>query len=318
MRNLKKAIELVLRAENICVACHESPDGDAIGSLVAFGRGLTQLSKDVYLLSPDGVPAHLLFLTEGVEIRNSPPQEKMSLLIIVDAESRGRLGKAKEVTGEKILIIDHHPPSPSGEPKEVRLVDEGVSATGEIVYELLKRLSVEFTPQIVEALLSAILSDTGGLRFPNTTPKTLNIVAELMRKGGNLSEVYRKLYEDRSEGYLKVLGEVLLRARTVCNGKAIISYVFSEDYERYRVKDKDLEGIVDYLRLQRGCEVAFLLRERGNDIRVSIRSRSLDAGSFARIFGGGGHEEAAGCTIRQPLEEAQNTLMEELKKWMAC
>jgi len=317
MRNLRRAAELILAAENICVACHENPDGDAIGSMVALGEGLTQLSKVVYLFSPDGVPAHLSFLTEKVEITSSPPPPKVALLIIVDAESQQRLGKVKELAGERTLIIDHHPSSHRGS-SETRLVDRRASATAEIVYKLLKILPVEFTPQIVEALLSAIISDTGGLRFSNTTSKTLNIVAKLMRAGGNLEEAYRRLYEERSEGYLKVLGEVLLRARVHFEGKVLTSFVLAEDHKKYSVDDKDLEGIIDYLRLLKGWQVILLLRETGNGVKVSIRSRYLDAGRFAKVFGGGGHKEAAGCTISQPLEEAQRTLMEELGKWMEC
>ncbi len=317
MRNLRKAIELILNAHSICIACHESPNGDAIGSLTALGRGLSQLSKEVYLLSPDGMPAHLSFLGEGLEIKNIPPRGKVDLLILVDAESPQRLGGTEEIIREKTLIIDHHPPSTRGS-RGVNLIDKKASATAEILYKLLRKLGVKFTTAIIEALLSAILSDTGGLRFPNTTPKTLNIVARLMRAGGDLEKIYRRLYEERSEGYLKILGEVLLRARINCGGKVITSYILDEDREKYDVEEGELEGIVNYLRLLRDWQVVFLLKERRDGIRVNIRSRSLDAGKFAQLFGGGGHKEAAGCTIHLSLEETQNILMEELKKWMVC
>ncbi|MBC7326515.1 bifunctional oligoribonuclease/PAP phosphatase NrnA [bacterium] len=317
MNKLRKTRQLILSAEDIVLACHENPDGDAIGSLVALGLGLKQMGKKVHLISPDGVPVHLSFLTKEIEILNSFPSEDVSLLIIVDGESPQRLGKIKLPSARVTLIIDHHPPI-SNSSDLVRIVDTTASATGELVYRLLKYLRVDFTLSIVEALLVAILSDTGGLRFPNTTPRTLWIVSALMRLGGNLSEIWRKLYEGKSEGYLKVLGEVLLRVETEYGGRIVMSYIRKDDLERYCVQDRDLEGIVDYLRLLSGWEIIFLFRETPNGVKVNIRSRTIDAGKLAQLFGGGGHKEAAGCTINQSLDNARRIILEELRKWMVC
>lgn len=315
MRNLKEAVDLILGAESICVACHENPDGDAIGCLVALGEALSQLSKKFSLFSPDGVPSHLFFLVEGMEINTSLPEDDYSLWVLVDAASPHRLGKRIDISGKEILIIDHHPPTirKTGVKK---LIDKRASATAEIVYKLLKHLPVKFNQRIIDALLSAILADTGGLRFSNTSPKTLNLVARLMRAGGDLERIYRKLYEERSEGYLKILGEVLLRANTNYNGKILISYVLDEDKKKYNISDTELEGLVDYLRLLKGWEVVCLLREKNGEVRVSIRARSFDAGEFARAFGGGGHKEAAGFTLRKSIEETKSILVRELQKWM--
>lgn len=315
MRNLSKAIDLILNAESICVACHESPDGDAIGSLVALGEALSQLSKKVYLVSPDGVPSHLSFLVEGMETKTEPPPGEFSLFVLVDAGSVRRLGNKIATSGEKTLIIDHHP-SYRERSLATRLVDKNASATAEIVHKLLKRLEVKFTNRIIEALLTAILADTGGLRFPNTTPKTLNLVAKLMRAGGDLEKIYRKLFEERTEGYLKILGEVLLRTETYNGGKVLISYILEKDREKYGIDDGELEGIINYLRLLKGWEVVCLLREKEDGVRVSIRSRTLDAGEFSRLFGGGGHKESAGFTLKKSLEETKAILMEGLRKWM--
>ncbi|MBC7329077.1 bifunctional oligoribonuclease/PAP phosphatase NrnA [bacterium] len=315
MRNLKKAIEIIHQANTICIACHENPDGDAIASLVALGRSLTKLGKDVSLLSPDGVPSNLAFLTDSQSIKTFLPPYPFDLLILVDAESPRRLGKLQAPESKNLLILDHHPPSHDN---ALKIVDVKASSTAELVYEFIKKLSIPFDSQIIEAILVGIISDTGGLRLPNTTPKTLRIVAKLMESGGSLIDIYRKLYEEREEGYIKVLGEVLLRARRLWDGKIILSYIKASDRERYGMEEKDLEGIIDYLRVLKGWEVIFLLRETNHGVKVSIRSRFLDAGKFAKIFGGGGHKEAAGCNISLPLEEAEKKLLEELRKWMEC
>jgi phosphoesterase RecJ-like protein len=315
MRNLKKAAEIILQSRYICVACHENPDGDAIASLIALGRALTKLGKEVFLLSPDGVPSHLAFLTNSLCIHTSPPPKPLDLLILVDAESPKRLGDIPTPESKEILVIDHHPPS---QDNSLKVVDEKASSAAEIVYEVIKRFPIPLDSQMTEALLVGIISDTGGLRFPNTTPKTLKIVSQLMKNGGNLIDIYRKLYEEREEGYIKVLGEVLLRAKRLNGGKIVISYIKASDRERYKIEEKDLEGIIDYLRIIKGWEVILLLREIKGGVRVSLRSRFLDVGKFAKIFGGGGHKEAAGCNLSLPLEEAENKLLEELRKWMGC
>ncbi|MGB9877209.1 MAG: DHH family phosphoesterase [bacterium] len=313
MRNLKKALTYILQSATVCIACHENPDGDAIGSLVALGMGLRKMGKETFLLSPDGVPEHLAFLTDSFEVSVIPPAKEFQLLILVDADSPKRLGKIQPPKHESLLIIDHHPPSHSN---GIKLIKEDASSTAEIIYKVLRKLGVEFDRLIVNSLLTGIISDTGGLRFPNTSSQTLKIVSQLIDMGGDLSDIYRRLYEEKSEGYLKVLGEVLLRARTTYNGKVLFSYIKSDDLKKYGIEDKDLEGIVDYLRLLKGWEVIFLLRELADGVKVSIRARSLDAGKFAGIFGGGGHKEAAGCRLPLPLEEAEKKLREELRKWM--
>ena len=315
MKNLKRAIEKILQSRTICVACHENPDGDAIGSLVALGKGLTKLGKQVFLLSPDGVPSHLAFIADWARIDSQPPSDTLDLLILVDAESPQRLGTTSPPQSRNLLIIDHHPSYPSS---ILKIVDEKASSTAEIIYEILKKLSIHPDPLIIEALLVGIISDTGGLRFPNTTPKALKIVAQLMKMGGNLSDIYRKLYEERNEGYIKVLGEVLLRAKLLYGGKVIVSHIKASDRERYKIEEKDLEGIVDYLRIIKGWEVIILLREIKEGVKVSLRSRSLDVGKFAKLFDGGGHKEAAGCNLPLPLEEAERKLLEKLRKWMVC
>jgi phosphoesterase RecJ-like protein len=315
MRNLKKAVEIIHQAKTICIACHENPDGDAIASLVALGRSLSKLGKNVFLLSPDGMPSNLEFLANSLTINTSPPPDPFDLLILVDAESPRRLGKMQAPQSKNLLILDHHPPS---QDNSLKIVDVKASSTAELVYEFIKRLSIPLDPHIIEAILVGIISDTGGLRLPNTTPKTLRIVAKLMESGGSIIEIYRKLYEEREEGYIKVLGEVLLRARRLWEGKVIISYIKASDRERYGIEEKDLEGIIDYLRVLKGWEVILLLREVNKGVKVSIRSRFLDAGKFAKTFGGGGHKEAAGCNIPLPLEEAEKKLLEELRKWMEC
>jgi phosphoesterase RecJ-like protein len=315
MRNLKRAIEIILQSQTICIAGHENPDGDAIASLIALGRGLTKLEKEVFLLSPEGVPSRLAFLTKSLIVHTSPPPEPLDLLILVDAESPKRLGQIPTPKSKNLLIIDHHPPSPDN---SLKIVDEKASSTAELIYEVLKKLSIQPDSLIIEAILVGIISDTGGLRFPNTTPKTLKIVAKLMEIGGNLSDIYGKLYEERNEGYIKVLGEVLLRAKRLQGGKIILSYIKASDRERFKIEEKDLEGIVDYLRVLKGWEVILLLREIKEGVKVSIRSRFLDAGKFAKIFGGGGHKEAAGCNLSLPLDEAEEKLLEELRKWMEC
>ncbi len=317
MRNLRKAIRTILSASSICVASHENPDGDSIASIVAMGRALLKMGKKVFLLSPNGLPKSYSFLANGLNISSMPPEEVVDLLILLDAESESRLGKARGIKTNQILIIDHHPPSLNS-PRVLRVTDIEASATTEVLWEVLKKLPVELDLQILEALLLGIVADTGGFRFPNTTPKALRVTAHLLERGARLDYLYQRLYENRTEGYLKLVGKVLLRTKRYCKGKIVLSFIFLKDLERYGLEDKELEGVVDNLRMLEGWETIVLLREMAKGTKASIRSRKLDANKFASLFGGGGHREAAGCVLPLPLRQARDILLEELKQWMEC
>ena len=205
-----------------------------------------------------------------------------------------------------MLNIDHHPDNRGY--GTVNWIDPSAAATGEMVFDLIRALGHRVSPEIALNLFTAIHTDTGSFRYSNTTPRTFRIAAELTASGADPALVSDRLYQRRAPDALGTLGEVLRRVRvsddgrvawlTVPRGLASEAFLAAED-------------LVSYPRSIEGVEVALLLREEaGGLVKASLRGKGQVAvNRIAHRFGGGGHENAAGCTVRATLEEATTTLL---------
>ncbi|MCS7065346.1 MAG: bifunctional oligoribonuclease/PAP phosphatase NrnA, partial [Fimbriimonadales bacterium] len=203
---------------------------------------------------------------------------------------------------------------------DVRLVDTCAAATAEIAYRLLRALRVPFTPEIATCLLTGIVTDTFSFKFPNTTPHTLRIAAHLQRCGANISEINEQVFETRSFSAVKLLGLALATLKRTPDGQIAWAVIPRSAFEEAGASEEETEGIVNFVRSIHGVQVAMLLREAPNrKIRVSLRSRgAVNVALIAQHFGGGGHENAAGCTLEMSMSEAEQVLLQEVQKWMAC
>jgi bifunctional oligoribonuclease and PAP phosphatase NrnA len=301
-----RAVTALRAAERVCVATHENPYGDAIGSLVAAAAGLRALGKTVrtYLEPGSTIPSELRLLdVTGLERRLEPGSLAGWTLLTLDCATLRRLGHGhRSVVGaaDALVSIDHHYDNTRF--GDVNLIDGGASSTAEILLDVLEALGVELTAEIAQALYVALVTDTGRFQQRTTGPGALRMAARLVDAGVDTERVYGLVFETMPMRKLRLLGRVIDHLVLYERGRVAVSHVERDDFARLGAAESDTEGLVDYLRAIRGVDVAALIREPplGADgvappNRVSLRSRgAIDVSEIARKTGGGGHRSAAG------------------------
>jgi bifunctional oligoribonuclease and PAP phosphatase NrnA len=309
---MDEAVQAVWDAQEIVLACHVNPDGDAIGSMVGLALGLKALGKTVTVLSQDGVPDTLRFLPGTDRVQPTTDRRDFDLGIGLDAGDLSRLGTSQApITSAKVVMdIDHH--VTGGQFGDVRLLDAESASTAELVYDFLHALGIEPDAAIAQNLLCGVLTDTGGFRFPNTRPRTMEVGGALIAAGASPTDIYEAVYENQTWAAQKLLGRAMERMEKTPDGKIVWTAVLREDFEALGATDKETDGIST----ARGSEIALLLRELPDGhLRVSLRAREPhDVAKVAAQFGGGGHRLASGCTLSGPPEEAIQRLLATLSE----
>jgi phosphoesterase RecJ-like protein len=299
---------------------HVSPDGDALGSMLALGEGLTAIGKKTTMHCDGGVPRMFRFMP-GAELVTSDPgsAEDYDAAILLDHNEPERSGAAAhQVTRDLLLgVVDHH--LTTGEPPEHAWIDPTFSAVGEMVYHLLRAIGAPLTPSIAANLFVAISTDTGSFSFSNTTAECLEITAELVRAGADPWEMHRQLFLGRSRGRLELLGLALRSLEFHADGRIGMMSVTTEMMARTGTNSFDTDGFVDYPRSVEGVELAVLFREIGpQSCKASLRSLGrFNAAALAQHFGGGGHAQAAGFSADMPLEKLKKMVVELAGQYLA-
>jgi phosphoesterase RecJ-like protein len=313
----------VLRAhQRFAVLSHVRPDGDALGSQLALALSLQELGKDVTVWNEDGLLEKYNFLPGGERLVRPPGQpEDFEVAIALDTATQSRLGTAGEsVRQAKIwLNIDHHPSNPRY--GDLVYIDPTSPATGQILFELIQAESLPMNPAIAENLFVAISTDTGSFQYPNTTARTFEIGAELLRCGVDVGHVSQLIYENYPRRRTELLRELLGTMRFEAAGKIAsfsLSLKVAADLE---VKPEDNEGLIDHLRAIEGVIVAIFFEELNDGkVRVSMRSKSeaVDVSAICQKFGGGGHKLAAGTRVRGTLPEVEQKVLKAICDVIDC
>ncbi len=321
---VKEIAETLSNSKNILMTIHESPDGDAVGSLLALYNILKLMKKDVVMYAPNVVPMRHRFL-KGWEAISTDTKvfegRTFDVLLMLDCGTRDRSGEAiSSFKGYKKLVnIDHH--ISNKEFGDLNLIDAHSSCTGEEVFHVIKELlttnSLGVLPvEVATALLTALYDDTGGMRYSSTTSTTLNVAAELVASGANCSYVSENLFFNISREKMELTSHVLSTLTFEAEGKIAYVVMRKKDLENTGAISEDSEGLIDLPRSIYGVEVAFFIKEvSDNKFKFSFRSRGkVDVNKFCSNFGGGGHRVASGCTINGTLEQVTSTIVSELKK----
>jgi phosphoesterase RecJ-like protein len=312
-------VEALRRHERFLVTTHENPDGDALGSLLAMKLALAQLGKDVVMYLADGasLPNEYRFMELDELQRLLPSDAAERVLVAVDCANESRLGPDPEILMSAHTVIDvdhHHDNTRFG---DVNLVVADASSTGEVLRDVFADLGVELTPEIAEALYIALVTDTGRFQYANTTPKALRLAAELVEAGADVHRIFQGVYESVQFAKLKLLARALERAKIYEGGRVVVSFLKRTDFTEVGAAEPYSEGIIDYLRAVEGAEMAVLIREPprvdGPTHRVSLRSSvdELDVSPIARLFGGGGHRQAAGFSSELSGDEITEIVVRE-------
>ena len=312
----------ILRAhQTFAVLSHVRPDGDALGSQLALGLSLQMLGKKVAIWNEDGLLEKYNFLP-SCELITRPPSEPQDfdIAIALDTATQVRLGTtaASIRSASKWINIDHHQSNPGY--GDVVHIDPTCPATGQIIFELIRNQKLPMDKRIAENLFVAISTDTGSFQYPNTTARTFEIGAELLRCGVNVGQVSQLLYENYPRRRTELLRSLLGTMRFDSNGK-IASFVLSlKTAADLQVKAEDNEGLIDHLRAIHGVIVAIFFEELADGkVRVSMRSKNeqVDVSAICQQFGGGGHKLAAGARVRGATEEVQERLLQATREALA-
>jgi phosphoesterase RecJ-like protein len=303
--------------QTVALSTHINADGDGCGSEAALARLLKQLGITAHIVNATPWPEMFTFLL-GDDVRDRSPEgaaalEGIDQLIVLDISDVKRLGSlAPAVRALKVapLVIDHHLPGEEP-PGTIHVADVSACATGELVYDFAATLGLEITPAIATALYVAILTDTGGFRFSNTSPRCHAIAARLLAAGVDPEEMYRRIYASVPRGRLKLLRDVLDSLEVDdAKGLAWVS-VAAGALEKYEVSSEDLDGLAEYPRSVKGVRLALMFRDLGHGkVKLSFRSvRGVDANALAKQFGGGGHARASGALVAGSLDEVREKVL---------
>jgi bifunctional oligoribonuclease and PAP phosphatase NrnA len=298
---------------------HVHPDGDVLGTLLGLGLALEDAGWRATFAGPHPVPDVLSFLPGAPRYEVWPVAPRtFDVIVLTDCPNHARTeGLLEQARGAAttVLNIDHHPDNRRY--GTVDWIDPSAAATGEMIWELLGQLSLPLTPAVALNLYTAIHTDTGSFRYSNTTPRTFQIAADLTRAGATPALVTEWLYQRRAPRALNELGELLRRVQVSEDGAvawlSVPRGLVSEEFMA-------AEDVVTYPRSIGGVKVAVLLREETpGRVKVSLRGKGeVPVNRIAGRFGGGGHENAAGCTVTGSLDDATTTVLAAVREALAA
>jgi len=299
------------------VLSHVRPDGDALGSQLALGLSLKRLGKDVRIWNEEGMLEKYSFLPSANLLTKPPADpENVDVAIALDTAIQNRLGTAlPAVRSAKVWInIDHHPSNPGY--GDLVYINPKTPATGQILFELIRSEKLPIDAAIAENLYVAISTDTGSFQYPNTTARTFEIAAELVRAGVDVGRVSQLTYENYPRRRSELLRDLLGTMRFEANDRVASFSLSLATAKKLGVLPEDNEGLIDHLRAIDGVIVAVFFEELADGkVRVSMRSKSekVNVCAICEKFGGGGHVLAAGARLRGTLAEVEKKILEEVR-----
>ncbi|WP_250227390.1 DHH family phosphoesterase [Anaeropeptidivorans aminofermentans] len=307
--------ELIRNSNDIVVAGHISPDGDAVASSLALAVSINKLGIKCRVLIDDYQSRYSFIKGTEYIYRDSYSDLNPDLFIAVDCGDIGRVGKALEVfeRAEKKLVIDHH--ASNNYFGQYNIIEPEASSTSEMIYKLV-RIFDNIDIDIASALYAGIVFDTGGLRFQSTSPETLKTIISLYEYGIPFTDIYTEIMSRHSFNEAKIFSRAISKMNME-NG-IVSSYVTQAELQEFSVKSGALEGIAEYMINTRGAAVSVFAYEKAErDIKISFRSTGIDVSKIAVEFGGGGHIYAAGCSMEEDvltaLSKAVSRVERELK-----
>jgi len=313
---LKEIAETVRKEKSFLIASHENPEGDAIGSILALGLALQQMGKKVTIFNPDPVPEVLAFLPGAGEIvRRTPENDRFDAALALDCGDKKRLGRTfprSEKIG-RLINVDHH--ASNTRFGDVNLVDPRASSTAEMVFDLLREIPINISRPIGENIYTGILTDTGSFHYSNTAAKTFAVARVCVLAGVEPWKIAEKVYETQPAARLRLLPRVLETLKIEEEGRVSYVVVTQRMLTRAEAAPALTEDFINYPRSVKGTEVALLFREiQPKKYRVSFRSRGkIDVSRISRVFQGGGHPNAAGCTVEGTLREVKAKVLAKVR-----
>lgn len=320
VNDLGPIADALRRARNLLITSHVSPDGDAVGSMLALYQYARALGvRRVVCAMEDPVPRAYRWLPGADEVLDAATlTETFDVVALVDVCSLARIGTAADAVkpGTQVIVIDHHlDENPDG---DVVFLDPARAAVGVIIADLFEYSEVTLTAEAAVCAYVALATDTGSFRFSNTTPRALRAAARLVEAGVDVASVANRIFDLMSPEKFKLMARVLNRTVLADGGRIGYSELTLKDMEETGASLEDVDGLVNLPRNIDGVEVSLLFRETGPDAtKVSMRCRSsFNCAVFLKEFDGGGHAAAGGALVPLPLQRAREVVLERLSSAM--
>lgn len=313
---LANLIGFVRAAQRIAVITHVSPDGDACGSALALCRALLLTGKDARVVCDHPAPAIYTDLEGALDMR-TPDQvaEPMDLAISVDVADCARMGDSIAVfnAAKHTVQIDHHATNPGF--AEINWVVTPMSATGVLIYDVIKALGVDMDYEMAKCLYVAIITDTGNFKQQNTDVYALEVAARCLEAGVDPSAITRRVFDLRPVAQVKLMARAFESLTTYEDGRIVMMQLTHEDFEETGGLSEHTEGIINFGINTKDAQLACILSNAKEKIRCSMRCLPpFNVSRVAARLGGGGHVLAAGCTLEPPMADAYQRMLKELTK----
>jgi bifunctional oligoribonuclease and PAP phosphatase NrnA len=305
MIDFKTLESIIINNDRFLLTTHVNPDGDAIGSEIAFYEILKKLDKEVKIINHSATPYNLKFLDKHDVIKQFDEElhksifNEVDVLVALDFNRSDRMVRMRDdfMQSSKLKIcIDHH--QDEEEFVDHQFIDTSYCATGHIIYDFIKQTGiVPIDYDLALPIYAAVMTDTGSFRFERTTPELHQITAELLGLGVIPGEVYDRIYDQSYLSKIKLLGTALESLQLFGDKKQIGYMILSQqDFQRHNALESDTDTFVNYSLSIQNVKIGLLFIELSNGFKVSFRSKgNLPMNRFASEFGGGGHINAAGA-----------------------
>lgn len=308
--------EALRGAPRILVLSHARPDGDALGSTIAAALWLQSEGHQVTAWNEDGVPEKFSYLPEVTLIsKPSDERQEFDAVFILDTATKERIGPtvAAQFHAPLWIVLDHHVSNKKF--GSLNLVDATAPATGQILAEGLLNEGITITPAMATNLYVAISTDTGSFQYAQTSARTFEIAATLVRCGVDIGKISQAIYARQPRRRFELLRHALMHAQISPNGSIVSFALTMADAAAFGIQPEDTEGIMDPLRAIEGVCVALFFEELSeNKVRLSVRSKidSFDASLFCAAYGGGGHRMAAGARMDGSLNHVEKEVLKKI------
>lgn len=310
---LSQVVELIESKRRFAITSHIRPDGDSLGSSLGLCWLLRALEKDAEVIMRDPVPHSYQQLPGASDVRVTPvvdgPYDAVFVIECSDITRPGLIDLEKQF----VVNIDHH--STTALFGTINWIDSTASAVGEMIYNLCKATGVRVTKEIAECVYTALITDTGSFHYSNTTERTFKVASELVRTGVKPAKTAEAVFASYPWSRIQLMGDVLSTARRDPSGRVACMRQSLDMQKRAAAADEDTDGFVNYPLTVAEVEAVALLKECAPEMyRTSLRSKGeVNVARVAEIFGGGGHRNAAGCTLTGPWDETEKKIIELLR-----
>ena len=311
---LSQVVELIESKRKFAITSHIRPDGDSLGSSIGLYWLLRALDKEVEVVMRDPVPHAYRQLPGANEIVVTPgvtaPYNAVFVIECSDVTRPGLIDLEKQF----VVNIDHH--STTALFGNINWIDSTASAVGEMIYNLCKAMGVRVTKEIAECVYTALITDTGSFHYSNTTERTFKVASELVRTGVKPAKTAEAVFASYPWSRIQLMGAVLSTAKRDSTGRVASLRLSQEMQARSNASDEDADGFVNYPLTVGEVEAVVLLKECAPEVyRTSLRSKGdVNVARVAGKFGGGGHRNAAGCTLQGPWDEVESEVIRLLQE----